>query len=182
MPGPKCSPKVAAAADHMVKKPNLTAKDAMHLAGFSPYECECRKLQKRVNQKKLRVLKASKELVMVPKEKRVRIKVNTVHKNIFMFYGNRMPLVFDPMLIFPSGSPRVSLAAAYLIINPYLSVEHSMRSAGFINEEYTSRKKQSNVSMKKIRLLKAFSKLQLHIPKLDFPNPLLGYKTMVRYT
>jgi hypothetical protein len=38
------------------------------------------------------------------------------------------------------------------------------------------------VSMKKIRLLKAFSKLQLHIPKLDFPNPLLGYKTMVRYT
>jgi len=111
MPGPKCSPKVAAAADQMVKKPNLTAKDAMHLAGFSPYECECRKLQKRVNQKKLRVLKASKELVMVPKEK-----------------------------------------------------------------------KQSNVSMKKIRLLKAFSKLQLHIPKLDFPNPLLGYKTMVRYT
>ena len=57
-----------------------------------------------------------------------------------------------------------------------------MRSAGFINEEYTSRKKQSNVSMKKICLLKAFSKLQLHIPKLDFPNPLLGYKTMVRYT
>jgi len=25
MPGPKCSPKVAAAADQMVKKPNLTA-------------------------------------------------------------------------------------------------------------------------------------------------------------
>jgi hypothetical protein len=180
MPGPKCLAEVAAAADLMVKKPYLPAKEAMRLAGFTAEQCETRKLQKRVNQKKLRELKA-KKLPLEPKESRCRMKANTVQKNISLYYGYcRRPLIYEPMLIFPSGSPRVALAACYLIINPYLSVENAMISAGFVNKDCICRSKQRNVSMKKKRLIKAFSRLEDHIPSLSFENPLPGYDTKVR--
>lgn len=180
MPGRKGCPQVAMAANYLIKRPNLTTEEAMELAGFSFNSCQCRRLRKRVNQKKIRLLKA-KGLPLLPKERRCkRPKENELEKNIKLYYGTSLPLIFDSMLLFPSGSPRIALAATYLIISPYLSIEQAMHSAQFPFQFYKSRTKQRNVSMKKIRLIRAFSKTLLHIPELSFKNPVYSWRKQVR--
>ena len=115
----------------------------------------------------------AKGLPLLPKERRCyRPKEKELEKNIKLYYGTSFPLIFDSMLLYPSGSPRIALAATYLIINPYLSIEQGMRSAQFSFEDYRCRTKQNNASQKKIRLIRAFSKTLLHIPELSFKNPI----------
>ena len=180
MPGRKGCPQVAMAANYLIKRPNLTTAEAMELAGFSFNYCQCRRWRKRVNQKKIRLLKA-KGLPLLPKERRCyRPKEKELEKNIKLYYGTSFPLIFDSMLLYPSGSPRIALAATYLIINPYLSIEQGMRSAQFSFEDYRCRTKQNNVSQKKIRLIRAFSKTLLHIPELSFKNPIDSREKPVR--
>ena len=177
--GRKGSTQVAVAAKHLIKRPNLTTEEAMKFAGFNSLQCKCRRLKKLVNQKKNRLLKA-KKLPLLPKERRCcGPKKNELEKNIKLYYGTSFPLIFDCMLLFPSGSPRVALAATCLIISPYLSMEQAMHSAGFYFEQYKSRTKQRNVSMKKIRLIRAFSRTLLHIPELSFENPIGSQKMLV---
>lgn len=132
-----------------------------------------------MNQKKIRLLKA-KGLPLLPKERRCnRPKKNDLEKNIKLYYGTSFPLIFDSMLLFPSGSPRIALAATYLINSPYLSIEQVMHSEGFSFEDYRCRTKQRNVSLKKIRH-RAFSKTLLHIPDLSFKNPIESKRKPVR--
>lgn len=55
----------------------------------------------------------------------------------------------------PLGSPRVALAASYLIEQPGLSIEEAMRRAKYPAKACLSRRKQKNVSQKKRRIVKA---------------------------
>jgi hypothetical protein len=57
----------------------------------------------------------------------------------------------------PSGSPRVALAAIYLIEQPGLSIEEAMRRAKYPAKACKSRRKQKNVSQKKRRIMSAAS-------------------------
>ncbi len=54
----------------------------------------------------------------------------------------------------PEGSPRVALAASYLIKQPGLSVEQAMHLARYPEKACKNRKRQQNVSQKKRRIKK----------------------------
>jgi hypothetical protein len=57
----------------------------------------------------------------------------------------------------PSGSPRVALAASYLIEQPGLSIEEAMHWEKYPAKACKSRRKQKNVSQKKRRIMSAAS-------------------------
>jgi hypothetical protein len=57
----------------------------------------------------------------------------------------------------PSGSPRVALAASYLIEQPGLSIEEAMHRAKYPAKACKSRQKQKNVSQRKRRIMAAAS-------------------------
>lgn len=79
-----------------------------------------------------------------------------------------LPVVMGKKMILQLiGSPKVAPAAAYLIFNPYLSVSVAMRSANFNENECRSKKLLKNVSMKKVRLIKALSSTSQHFKVKD---------------